>query len=101
MGDHLPEQTTTHLQQDLLLQVPVGSVQQLFGAKDTVPHHVLSPAPRKRGANLVGQGFSYSNEVAAMKLRDSATVYSMTLEQDSLGFSYMQEELTYQRERML
>lgn len=35
----------SHLQQNLLLQVLVGSVQQLFGSQDSVPHHVLSPTP--------------------------------------------------------
>lgn len=34
-----------HLQQDLLLQVLVGSVQQLFGSENSVPHHVLGPTP--------------------------------------------------------
>lgn len=53
LGDHPPgQEATTHFQQDLLFQVPVGSVQQLFGAKDTIPHHVLSPTPRKRSATL-------------------------------------------------
>lgn len=35
----------THLQEDFLLQVLVGSVQQLSGAQDSVPHHVLGSTP--------------------------------------------------------
>ena len=35
-----------------MFQVPIGSMKQLFGAKDTIPHHVLSPTPRKRSATL-------------------------------------------------
>lgn len=42
----------THLQQDLLFQVLVGSVQQLFGSKNSIPHHVLGSAPRNRSKDL-------------------------------------------------
>lgn len=46
------QKATTYLKQDFLLQVPVGSVQQFFGAEDTIPHHVLSPTPGKRSITL-------------------------------------------------
>lgn len=35
----------SHLQQNALFQVLVGSVQQLFGSQNAIPHHVLSPTP--------------------------------------------------------
>lgn len=40
-----PAGASAHLQQDLLLQVLVGPVQQLPGAEDSVPHHVLGSTP--------------------------------------------------------
>lgn len=35
----------SHLQLDLLLQVLVGSLQQLLSAQNTVPHHILGTTP--------------------------------------------------------
>lgn len=40
----------SHLQLDLLLQVLVGSLQELLGAQNPVPHHVLGAAPAYEGA---------------------------------------------------
>lgn len=37
----------SHLQQDLLLQVFICSVQQLLGPQYSIPHHVLSTTSKR------------------------------------------------------
>ena len=54
-----------HLQQDLLLQVLVGSVQQLFGPENPIPHHVLGPTPRQ-GKQRPAMAVAFSEKLTAV-----------------------------------